>query len=133
MPNGARVWYERQGAGPTIFHIHGSGFGHRNFERLTPLLVDRLEVVDFDLPGFGDSGPAPHGGGIHEWADDVAALIRALGHERAHVHGTSLGGMIGLSLAGPAPRRRRPRRPLLLPVPLRQRGPHDADDVGRRG
>jgi 3-oxoadipate enol-lactonase len=103
LPNGAEVWYERTGSGPTLFQIHGSAFGHRNFERLTPHLVERLEVIDFDLPGFGASSPAPHGGGIHNWADDVAAFIRALGFERAHVHGTSLGGMIGLSLAARHP------------------------------
>jgi 3-oxoadipate enol-lactonase len=103
LPNGARVWYESQGSGPTIFHIHGSAFGHRNFERLTPHLLDHLEVIDFDLPGYGASSAAPHGGGIDNWADDVAALIRALGHDRAHVHGTSLGGMIGLSLAARHP------------------------------
>lgn len=103
LPNGAEVWYERLGSGPTLFQIHGSAFGHRNFERLTPHLVGRLEVVDFDLPGFGASSAAPHGGGIHNWADDVAAVIRLLGGGRAHVHGTSLGGLIGLSLAARHP------------------------------
>jgi len=103
LPNGAEVWYERKGGGPTLFQIHGSAFGHKNFERLTPHLVGSLEVVDFDLPGFGASSAAPHGGGIHNWADDVAALIRELGDAPAHVHGTSLGGLIGLSLAARHP------------------------------
>jgi pimeloyl-ACP methyl ester carboxylesterase len=103
MSSGNTIWYERTGDGPTIFHIHGSAFGHRNFERLTPHLVGRMEVVDFDLPGFGASSTAPHGGGIDNWADDVAELIELLGDAPAHVHGTSLGGMIGLSLAARHP------------------------------
>jgi 3-oxoadipate enol-lactonase len=99
LPHGGRIWYRRSGRGPLLLHIHGSAFGHRNFDHLTPLMAERFDVVDFDLPGFGESDPAPHGGGIHHWADDVAAFIKALGGPRPHVHGTSLGGMIGLSLA----------------------------------
>ena len=88
-----------------MLHIHGSAFGHRNFERLTPLLVDRFEVIDFDLPGYGLSKGGPTPKGMDGLADEVAAFIPTLGYERLHVHGTSFGAMIGLTLAARHPAR----------------------------
>ena len=43
--------------------------------------------------------------GIGDLADDAAALIAGLGHERAHVFGTSLGGLIAQVLAARHPQR----------------------------
>ncbi len=103
LQNGSQIWFKATGAGAPLFQIHGSLFGHANFHLLSPLLMPHYEVVDFDLPGYGDSPAASHGGGIHAWADDVALLIRTLGYERAHVHGTSLGALVGLSLAARHP------------------------------
>jgi 3-oxoadipate enol-lactonase len=103
LSDGATIWYRRQGSGPPLLHIHGSAFGHRNFERLTPLLVDRFEVIDFDLPGYGLSKGGPPPKGMDALADQVAEFIRALGFERLHVHGTSFGGMIALTLAARSP------------------------------
>jgi 3-oxoadipate enol-lactonase len=93
------------GVGTAILHIHGSAFGHRNFERLTPLLTDRFEVIDFDLPGYGQSkgGPAPKG--MDDIADLVAELIGALGFEKIDIHGTSFGAMIALLVAARHPER----------------------------
>jgi pimeloyl-ACP methyl ester carboxylesterase len=103
LPSGTTIWYEKQGNGPTVLHIHGSAFGHKNFERLTPVLTPTFEVIDFDLPGFGDSGPSGRGPGIEAMADDIADLIPALGYERLHVHGTSFGGIVALTLAAKHP------------------------------
>lgn len=103
LPSGTEIWYEQQGTGPTILHIHGSAFGHKNFERLTPVLTPTFEIIDFDIPGFGQSTPSGRGTGIEAMADDIADLIPALGYERLHVHGTSFGGIVGLTLAARHP------------------------------
>jgi 3-oxoadipate enol-lactonase len=103
LVDGASVWYEQKGTGPPLLHIHGSAFGHRNFERLSPLLLDRFTVIDFDLPGYGHSTGGSGPQTMDGFAAQVAELIRALGYERLHVHGTSFGAMIALTLAARHP------------------------------
>lgn len=103
LDDGTTIWYRRTGQGAPLLHIHGSAFGHRNFEKMTPLMAAHCEVIDFDLPGYGDS----HGGApftsMEGLADLVAGFIRALGLPKVHVHGTSFGAMIGLTLAARHP------------------------------
>ena len=102
LPDGDAFWFKTTGSGAPLLHIHGSAFGHRNFEKMTPLMAQRFEVIDFDLPGYGESRGAPQAdmGGI---ADQVHAFLQATGRPRVHVHGTSFGAMIGLSLAARHP------------------------------
>jgi 3-oxoadipate enol-lactonase len=88
-------------------HIHGGGLGHDNFARLTPLIAERYRVLDFDLRGYGLSDRPEQEYSFRVWADDVAGLMDAVGLERAHVHGTSTGGMVALQLAADHPDRLR--------------------------
>jgi pimeloyl-ACP methyl ester carboxylesterase len=103
LPGGETIWYKKTGAGAPLVHIHGSAFGHRNFEKMTPLAARDFEVIDFDLPGYGESRGTPRPGGIEGYAAQVCEFIRALGYQRVHVHGTSFGAMIGLALAANHP------------------------------
>lgn len=98
LPTGETIWYKTTGAGPRVLHIHGTAFGHRNFERMTPLMAKHFEVIDFDLPGYGESrgAPARDMAGI---AEQVYQFMQAAGLGRVHLHGTSFGAMVGLSLA----------------------------------
>lgn len=103
LPGGETLWYRRAGSGAPLLHIHGSAFGHRNFERLTPFVAGDFEVIDFDLPGYGQSSGAPREGGLEGIADQVHEFIGALGVAPVHVHGTSFGAMVGLILAAKYP------------------------------
>jgi pimeloyl-ACP methyl ester carboxylesterase len=103
LSNGATIWYRKLGQGAPLLQIHGSAFGHRNFERLTRLMVPAFEVIDFDLPGYGESQGGPANQGMEALASDVAELIGRLGYERVHVHGTSFGAMIAFTLAANHP------------------------------
>ena len=98
LPTGETIWYKSTGAGPRVLQIHGTAFGHRNFERITPLLAQHCEVIDFDLPGYGESrgAPARDMAGI---AEQVYRFMQAADLGRVHLHGTSFGAMVGLSLA----------------------------------
>jgi 3-oxoadipate enol-lactonase len=103
IPGGETLWYRKQGHGAPLLHIHGSAFGHRNFEKMTPLMEPHFEVIDFDLPGYGESVGAPRPGGMEGLAEQVYELIVALGYPKVHLHGTSFGAMIGLTLAARHP------------------------------
>lgn len=103
LPGGETIWYKTTGSGAPILHIHGSAFGHRNFERMTPLMAEHFTVVDFDLPGYGESIGVPRPGGMEGLAAQVHEFIAAAGFERVHLHGTSFGAMIGLTLAARHP------------------------------
>ncbi len=61
--------------------------------------VTAQRLIAPDLRGFGDSADAPAAETIDAHADDLAALLDALGIERAVVVGLSMGGYIALAMA----------------------------------
>ena len=103
--NGVDLWYEVSGEGEPVVQIHGAGFGHFNFAPATPELAKHFKVVDFDLRGYGGSDRPVQHYDMEVWADDVAGLLDALDIPEAHVHGTSMGGMIAIVFAGKYPER----------------------------
>lgn len=103
LPQGATIWYKKTGQGAPLLHIHGSAFGHRNFEKMTPLMAAHFEVIDFDLPGYGESHGGPAFKDMEGIADIVCGFIQALGLPKVHIHGTSFGAMIALTLAARHP------------------------------
>lgn len=103
--NGARLWYRITGEGEPVAQIHGAGFGHFNFDLATPELSREFQVIDYDMRGYGQSDRPRQDYDMEVWADDLAGLLDALGVERAHVHGTSMGGMVAIVFAGKYPER----------------------------
>ena len=107
LPGGETIWYRKQGrqqgSSAPLLHIHGSAFGHRNFEKLTPHMCDGFDVIDFDLPGYGESIGTPRPGGMDGLAEQVYEFICETEFDRLHVHGTSFGAMIALTLAARHP------------------------------
>ena len=103
--NGVNLWYDVTGEGEPVLQIHGAGFGHFNFAPATPELAKRFKVVDFDLRGYGQSDRPLQHYDMEVWADDVAGLMDVLDIESAHIHGTSMGGMIAIVFAGKYPER----------------------------
>jgi pimeloyl-ACP methyl ester carboxylesterase len=98
--NGASLYYEKQGKGPTVVLIAGSTGDAGNFTRTADLLADEFAVVVYDRRGNSRS-PRPAGWtttSVAEQADDAAALIRALDLAPAAVFGASTGGSIALDL-----------------------------------
>ena len=103
--NGVRMWYKETGQGEPIIQIHGSGFGHFNFATATPILSRTFRCVDFDMRGYGQSERPFQQYSMEVWADDVAGLMDHLGVRTAHIHGTSMGGMVAQQFAGKYPER----------------------------
>ena len=103
--NGIELWYEITGDGEPVVQIHGAGFGHFNFAPATPALAEHFKVIDYDMRGYGQSDRPVQHYDMCVWADDVAGLLDALDIPEAHVHGTSMGGMIAIVFAGKYPER----------------------------
>jgi 3-oxoadipate enol-lactonase len=70
-----------------------------------PALEARFRVLRYDTRGHGGTSAPPGPYTIAELAGDVAGLMDALGLERGHFCGLSLGGQIGMWLGAHAPRR----------------------------
>jgi pimeloyl-ACP methyl ester carboxylesterase len=103
--NGVNLWHRVSGEGEPVIQIHGAGFGHFNFDPATPELAKHFQVVDYDMRGYGQSDRPLQDYDMEVWADDVAGLMDALGIGSAHIHGTSMGGMIAIVFAGKYPER----------------------------
>jgi len=86
--------YEASGAGPLVLFGHGLYFDRSMFARQAEALGDRYRCVRLDWPGHGDSGWRPQGWTAADLVEDVAALIPALGAERAILVGLSQGGAV---------------------------------------
>jgi 3-oxoadipate enol-lactonase len=94
-----RLYYEIAGQGDPVVFIHGLGSSARDWEYQVPFFAPRYRVVVFDVRGHGRSDKPPGPYSVPLFAQDAAALIRALEAAPAHVVGISMGGMIALQLA----------------------------------
>jgi pimeloyl-ACP methyl ester carboxylesterase len=103
--SGVRIAWERRGSGPPLLLVHGLGYGRWGWEPVVDELAERHEVLLFDNRGIGESD-APLGPYTARMlAEDAVAVLDAAGLERAHVLGTSLGGMVALQVALDRPER----------------------------
>ncbi|MET0388311.1 MAG: 3-oxoadipate enol-lactonase [Polyangiales bacterium] len=84
---------------PVLLLIHPLGGNFRIWRPLMSQLRQHLRVIRYDLRGHGASRVTPGPYTIEALASDALALLDHLGVARAHVCGTSLGGMIALWLA----------------------------------
>ncbi len=75
------------------------------WDRQLPALHRRFRVLRFDHRGHGGSGVVGGPYRIDDLADDVLELLDALGLARVSYCGVSMGGMVGMWLAGHAPER----------------------------
>jgi pimeloyl-ACP methyl ester carboxylesterase len=96
----AKLYYESHGEGEPLVLIPGFLNGLWLWFRQAPEFAREFRTIVFDPRGLGRStglGDAPPS--IRGLADDVAALLSALGIERAHVLGASFGGFVAQEFA----------------------------------
>jgi pimeloyl-ACP methyl ester carboxylesterase len=93
------LYYQSRGAGSPLLLIAGLNSDHSLFRSFVSRLAARCQVIMFDNRGIGRSTGAQSPFTLDTLADDAAGLLRALGIERAHVLGVSLGGRIAAALA----------------------------------
>jgi len=79
--------------------LHGFGSTRADFAALLPTLARDFEVYSIDLPGHGSSPMIEGRPSVAALTDAVAADLDALGLDRVHLLGNSLGGRVALELA----------------------------------
>src|SRR3954468_13007612 len=85
-------------SGQPVVFLHGAG-GHTGWMAFLDELAGHFAVFAPEHPGFGKSDDPP-------WLDEIADLayfhldlLQALGLERVHLIGTSLGGWVAAEMA----------------------------------
>lgn len=103
--NGIDLHYKVEGQGPWIVMSHALACDHRMWDAQAARLAQRYTVLRYDTRGHGASDAPPGPYSFDMLAADAAALFDALGIERAHWLGLSMGGMIGQAFALAYPQR----------------------------
>lgn len=104
--NGLDIYYEIHGEGPPLLNIGGTGGDLRRMPTAANPLTQSFTTLSYDQRCLGrTTGGDNTQPTMADYADDAAALIEAVGWERAHVLGTSFGGMVALNLAVRHPER----------------------------
>jgi pimeloyl-ACP methyl ester carboxylesterase len=102
MPTVLGQYYEESGTGPALLLLHGHTLDGRMWRHHLPTLTTRYRVINIDLPGHGQSGPAPDD---RAWCHLVADLLDHIGLPQAALCGFSLGGALAISFALHYPQR----------------------------
>lgn len=134
--NGLELHVEQRGAGgPTLVFLHYWGGSSRTWQHVVDALSPDYRTVAIDQRGWGKSAAPEAGYALSDLADDVLAVLDALGLESYILVGHSMGGkaaqlaasrrprgLAGLVLVAPAP-----PTPLALPLDARQGMVHAYD------
>ncbi len=101
--NGIDMYYEVQGSGEPLVLIPYTSADQACYAFQVADYANHFSCYSVDLRGAGLTDK-PDGEYTTElYADDISAFMQAVGIERAHVSGVSLGGAIGMWLAGKHP------------------------------
>jgi pimeloyl-ACP methyl ester carboxylesterase len=85
------------GEGETVLCVHGLGGTKASFLPTVAALAESYRVVAMDLPGFGESDKPIGAAYDAPWfARSAFAVLDALGVERAHLIGNSMGGRVAI-------------------------------------
>jgi aminoacrylate hydrolase len=102
---GATLFYTREGQGPPVLLIQGVGAVGNAWRPQIDELRSRFTVVAFDNRGIGASTIRDGRLTIEDMAADALAIADALGFDRFHLAGHSMGGVIAQAVALAAPER----------------------------
>jgi pimeloyl-ACP methyl ester carboxylesterase len=103
--NGIQTYYEVDegpaGAGEPLVLLHGFTGSLNQWRVVRPLLAAERTVITYDLRGHGhtDAPQDIESYSMPGYAEDLRALLDALSVERAHILGSSFGGMVALEFA----------------------------------
>ncbi|WGH79801.1 alpha/beta hydrolase [Jannaschia ovalis] len=108
--DGTHIAVRTAGSGPPLLLLHGFPQNHRCWLKVLPRLAERFTCILPDLRGYGDSA-APADDATNSvyskrrMAQDMVAVLDALGHDRAHVAGHDRGARVAYRFALDHPER----------------------------
>src|SRR5213592_2543987 len=88
---------------PVVTMSHSLATDRGMWDPTVPALTSRFRVLRYETRGHGQTAAPKSAYSLDQLADDALALLRALGIQRTHWVGLSMGGMIGQTLALKAP------------------------------
>ena len=97
--------YDVTGNGPPLLLLAGFMSDHASWTPLVPLLAGHFSCIAPDNRTTGQTTPWDAPVSIKHMADDALALMNHLGHDRFHIVGHSMGGIIALDIAAHVPAR----------------------------
>ncbi len=99
--NGIEIAYEIHGraGAPWLVLSHSLACSVRMWDPQIAAFQDRYRILAFDTRGHGASDAPPGPYTLEMLADDLHALLGALGVSKPHFCGLSMGGMIGQTFA----------------------------------
>ncbi len=97
--NGLNMYYEIHGAGRPLILLHGGVGASEMFDPILPVLAINRQVIAVHLQAHGRTADIDRPLRFELMADDIKALMRHLGIDRADIMGYSLGGGVALQIA----------------------------------
>ncbi len=107
LSTGVRLPYVSVGpsSATPVMLLHAWGESRRSFDRLMPMLASTVQAVAVDQRGHGDADRPTNGYSLASLAQDIVALLDALGIDSAVLLGSSSGGYVAQQVAAINPRR----------------------------
>jgi len=97
--NGAELEYEVSGSGEPVLLIHGTGVATTFYPTMTEAALSGYRLIRYHRRGWAGSSRTTPPFLISDHAADAAALLKALGVQKAHIVGHSFGASTALQLA----------------------------------
>ena len=97
--NGLKMYYEIHGTGKPLVLLPGGLMTIGMMGQIVPDLARTRQVIAVEVQGHGHTADIDRPLTYEHMADDIAALIKHLGLERADVFGFSAGGNVALQTA----------------------------------
>ncbi|HYZ61753.1 MAG TPA: alpha/beta hydrolase, partial [Acetobacteraceae bacterium] len=106
--DGVKLFYQEAGEGIPIVFVHEFAGDHRSYEAQLRHFARNYRCIAYNARGYPPSDvPEPEAYSQDRARDDILAVLDALGIERAHVVGISMGGFATLHFGLAYPERAR--------------------------